>query len=190
MTIWRCRRAMRECCGRSRETGAGKIEHVVFIVQENRSFNNLFMDYPGAYTVSSGKDSKGGTIALQPVSLSKEYTIDHSTIAMFAACDGKGSAAGDEVPDGRLRQRVCRRNEIEAPAVRLRSAQRVETVLGYGARVGARRPYVPIAARRELRRAPIYHRRASAIGRESAERSVGLPAGTEQLRRHDQRRSH
>ncbi|MGB6644969.1 MAG: alkaline phosphatase family protein, partial [Candidatus Cybelea sp.] len=75
-------------------TGAGKIEHVVFIVQENRSFNNLFMDYPGAYTVSSGKDSKGGTIALKPVSLSKEYTIDHSTIAMFAACDGKGTLPG------------------------------------------------------------------------------------------------
>src|SRR5271169_1701901 len=48
--------------------GAGKIEHVVFIVQENRSLNNLFMGYPGAYTVSSGKDSKGGTIALQQVS--------------------------------------------------------------------------------------------------------------------------
>ncbi|MGB8908330.1 MAG: alkaline phosphatase family protein [Candidatus Cybelea sp.] len=76
------------------QTGAGKIEHVVFIVQENRSFNNLFMGYPGAYTVSSGKDSKGGTIALQPVSLQKQYTIDHSTIAMFAACDGKGSLPG------------------------------------------------------------------------------------------------
>ncbi len=76
------------------QTGSGKIEHVVFIVQENRSFNNLFMSYPGAYTVSSGKDSKGGTIALQPVSLLKQYTIDHSTIAMFAACDGKGSLPG------------------------------------------------------------------------------------------------
>ncbi len=41
-------------------TGAGKIEHVVYIVQENRSFNNLFQGYPGAYTVASGKNSKGG----------------------------------------------------------------------------------------------------------------------------------
>ncbi|MGA9019424.1 MAG: hypothetical protein WB438_10900, partial [Candidatus Cybelea sp.] len=30
-------------------TGAGKITHVVYIVQENRSFNNLFYGYPGAY---------------------------------------------------------------------------------------------------------------------------------------------
>ena len=59
-------------------TGAGKIRHVVYIVQENRSFNDVFQGYPGAYTVSSGRDSKGGTIELQPVSLAVHYLIDHS----------------------------------------------------------------------------------------------------------------
>ena len=39
-------------------TGAGKIAHVIYIVQENRSFDNLFQGYPGADTVSAGKDSK------------------------------------------------------------------------------------------------------------------------------------
>ena len=52
-------------------TGAGKIFHVVNIVQENRSFDNLFQGYPGADTVSSGKNSKGKTIELQPVSLER-----------------------------------------------------------------------------------------------------------------------
>ena len=47
--------------------GAGKIEHVVYIVQENRSFNNC-SGFPGADTVSSGKDP-WETIQLQPVSL-------------------------------------------------------------------------------------------------------------------------
>jgi phospholipase C len=75
-------------------TGAGKIEHVVYIVQENRSFNNLFQGYPGAYTVSSGKDSKGETIKLRPVSLAFKYTIDHSSSAMFAACRGTGKLPG------------------------------------------------------------------------------------------------
>ena len=37
--------------------GAGKIEHVVYVVQENRSFDDMFQGYPGADTVSSGKDS-------------------------------------------------------------------------------------------------------------------------------------
>ena len=74
--------------------GAGKIEHVVYIVQENRSFNDLFMSYPGAYTVTSGKDSKGETISLKPVSLAYRYEIDHSSAAMFAACDGTGKLPG------------------------------------------------------------------------------------------------
>jgi phospholipase C len=76
------------------QTGAGKIAHVVYIVQENRSFNDLFQGYPGAYTVSSGKDSKGRTIALQPVGLAYQYLIDHSSAAMFAACNGAGKLPG------------------------------------------------------------------------------------------------
>jgi phospholipase C len=75
-------------------TGAGKITHIVYIVQENRSFDNLFQGYPGANTVSTGKNSKGVTIALQPVSLSVKYIIDHSSAAMFAACDGTGKIPG------------------------------------------------------------------------------------------------
>ena len=75
-------------------TGAGKIDHVVFIVQENRSFDNLFQGYPGADTVSEGKDSKGNIVKLQPESLGAWYVIDHSAQAMFAACNGKGSLPG------------------------------------------------------------------------------------------------
>jgi phospholipase C len=75
-------------------SGAGKIKHVVFIVQENRSFDNLFQGYPGADTVSSGKDSNGDTIALVPASLGAYYVIDHSASSMFAACDGTGKLPG------------------------------------------------------------------------------------------------
>jgi phospholipase C len=75
-------------------TGAGKITHVVYIVQENRSFNDIFMGYPGAYTVNRGQTSRGKTIALKPVSLSDQYVIDHSAAAMFAACNGTGQLPG------------------------------------------------------------------------------------------------
>ncbi len=75
-------------------TGAGKITHVVYIVQENRSFDNLFQGYPGADTVSSGKDSHGKTITLQPFTLGRAYDIDHSAQAMFAACNGTGKLPG------------------------------------------------------------------------------------------------
>ncbi|MBV9044606.1 MAG: hypothetical protein JO294_05755 [Alphaproteobacteria bacterium] len=77
-----------------RATGAGKIQHVIFVVQENRSFDNLFQGYSGADTVSKGLNSHDQTIALQPVSLKTVYVIDHSAEAMFAACNGTGSIPG------------------------------------------------------------------------------------------------
>lgn len=76
------------------QTGAGKITHIVYIVQENRSFNNMFMGYPGAYTVTKGKTSTGKMLTLKPVSLTALYDIDHSANAMFTACDGTGRLPG------------------------------------------------------------------------------------------------
>jgi phospholipase C len=75
-------------------TGSGKIKHVIYVIQENRSFDNLFQGYPGADTVSSGLNSHGQQITLQPESLSKVYQIDHSVYGMFAACNGTGSVPG------------------------------------------------------------------------------------------------
>src|SRR5271163_1426134 len=50
-------------------SSSSKIQHIVIIVQENRSFNNLFYGFPGAKTVKYGRDTKGRTIALHPVGL-------------------------------------------------------------------------------------------------------------------------
>ena len=77
-------------------TGAGKITHIVYIVQENRSFNNLFYGYPGAYTVTEGQDSKGNTIKLKPSKLGAFYDIDHSVQAMIEACNGTGTLRGTD----------------------------------------------------------------------------------------------
>jgi phospholipase C len=79
-----------------RATGAGKIEHVVFIVQENRSFDNMFYGYPGADTAKSGKDSRGASVVLRPVTLKANYVIDHSMNAMIAACRGTGKIPGTD----------------------------------------------------------------------------------------------
>ncbi|MGA8575245.1 MAG: alkaline phosphatase family protein [Candidatus Cybelea sp.] len=75
-------------------SGAGKIQHVVWIVQENRSFDDMFAGYPGADTVSTGKDSHGDKIPLQPISLKDAYEIDHSAHGMFLACNGTGKLPG------------------------------------------------------------------------------------------------
>ncbi len=75
---------------------AQKIQHVVIIVQENRSFDNLFQGYPGADTVSQGLNSQGQTVQLQPISLAADYDIEHLARDMFAACDGTGSLPGTD----------------------------------------------------------------------------------------------
>ena len=72
----------------------GKIKHVVIIMQENRSFDDLFQGYPGANTQSYGYDSNNKKIALQPVPLEAQYDINHSIREYFVACNGSGSVPG------------------------------------------------------------------------------------------------
>jgi phospholipase C len=74
--------------------GANKIKHVVIIVQENRTIDNLFQGFPGADTRSQGKNSRGETIKLTPASLKLKYIINHSAAAMFDACDGSVKLPG------------------------------------------------------------------------------------------------
>jgi phospholipase C len=56
---------------------AGKISHVVVIVQENRSFDNMFNGFPGADTVTSGQISSGAIVPLHPVPLAESYDLSH-----------------------------------------------------------------------------------------------------------------
>jgi phospholipase C len=53
------------------------IQHVVVIMQENRSFDHLFNGFPGADTVQSGM-SNGVQVALQPTPLGNGPDNDHS----------------------------------------------------------------------------------------------------------------
>ena len=64
------------------------IRHVVFIVQENRSFDNLFQGYPGANTVSSGLTSTGVTVKLKPLALENAYDPNHAERDFVASYDG------------------------------------------------------------------------------------------------------
>jgi phospholipase C len=55
----------------------GPIRHVVFVVQENRSFDELFQAYPGANTVASGSTSDGTVVPLQPIGLEAPFDLPH-----------------------------------------------------------------------------------------------------------------
>ncbi len=64
------------------------IKHVVFVIQENRSFDNLFYGYPGADTATSGPSSTGQTISLQPTKFEAGYDINHNEVDFLTEYDG------------------------------------------------------------------------------------------------------
>jgi phospholipase C len=70
---------------------AGVIQHVVIIFQENRTPDNLFHDpvliANGADIASSGINSSGQTIPLQPIPLGIDYDIGHTHYAFEAMYD-------------------------------------------------------------------------------------------------------
>jgi len=68
--------------------GVGIIKHVVVIVQENRSFDNLFNGFPGADTAQSAHTHDGTPIALLPQSLANGVDYGHFHTSFNAAYDG------------------------------------------------------------------------------------------------------
>jgi DNA-binding NarL/FixJ family response regulator len=60
------------------------IKHVVIIVQENRSFDNLFAKFPGADGATHGKMSNGKTIALRKTDLHSSLDLNNSHAAFVS----------------------------------------------------------------------------------------------------------
>jgi phospholipase C len=65
----------------------GKIQHIVYVIQENRSFNFMFDGFAGALTQNYGYDSNGNKIPLHSQAISTGWDIDHSANGFFAAYD-------------------------------------------------------------------------------------------------------
>jgi phospholipase C len=54
------------------------IQHVIIIVQENRTPDNIFQGLPGANISKTGLDSKGQIVTLKPVSLAASFDLGHN----------------------------------------------------------------------------------------------------------------
>jgi phospholipase C len=67
--------------------GRDGISHVVIVIQENRSFDNLFMNYPGADTVTSGHTHDGKTVKLGSLPLEFPYDVNHGLPDFVRAYD-------------------------------------------------------------------------------------------------------
>jgi len=82
--------------GIHRHTSSSKIQHVIIIVQENRSFNNLFYGFPRARTAAYGYNTSGQKITLQPIGLETDWDVEHQLGGFLAACNGTGSLPGTD----------------------------------------------------------------------------------------------
>ena len=120
----------------------------------------------------AARTRQGQTIQLQPVGLERDYIIDHSANAMFAACDGDRTLPGTDCRMNGFDQEASHGGPPNPEYVYVPHAESApyfalanEFVLG--------RPHVPVASRRELRLASVHHRGASAQRGRLARRAIG-----------------
>jgi phospholipase C len=81
--------------------GISSIQHVVFIVKENHTFDNMFGTFPGADGATSGTTSSGQVVALSHAPDSLPHDLCHSWNCAITAIDG-GKMDKFNVPDGIL----------------------------------------------------------------------------------------
>jgi len=81
-------------------TFIGPINHVIVIIQENRSFDNLFNGFPGADTVQVGKKHDGTTIPLAMVPLNGGHALSAAFNSFSIAYDNGKMDGFDLVPKG------------------------------------------------------------------------------------------
>jgi phospholipase C len=67
---------------------ASPIRHVVIIVQENRTPDNLFQGLPGADIAASGLNSHGQRVPLRPIELQSKIDLDHTHRGFEREYDG------------------------------------------------------------------------------------------------------
>ena len=77
-----------------------KIKHVVYIIKENRSFNNYFGRYPGAEGATHGKTSDGRTVKLSVATDVLEPDLGHSFFDGIESINGGRMNGFDLVTNG------------------------------------------------------------------------------------------
>ncbi len=79
-------------------SGLDKIDHIVFIIKENRSFDQYFGRFPGADGATSGKTSTGDIVPLAEAPDMVQPDPAHSADAAYLAYDGGRMDYFDRIP--------------------------------------------------------------------------------------------
>src|SRR5579863_1815776 len=82
-------------------TPDSKIQHVIIVIQENRSFDNLFQGYPGADTANEGLNHLGEEVQLRAEDLDKGPDLSHRHYTWWASYDsGRMDGFDIDIPPG------------------------------------------------------------------------------------------
>jgi phospholipase C len=118
-----------EGAGFGRHAGSTPIKHVIVIMQENRSFNNLFYGFPGAKTFATG-NGHGTTYKMQEIPMKWRYDLNHSHAQFLEDYDnGKADGFDGEIIKMKHTGTVCsdRVNAYNEPSCWVESrAQRIK----------------------------------------------------------------
>jgi phospholipase C len=90
-------------------TFSQRFQHIVVIVQENRTPDNLFHGLPNADIANSGINSSGQIITLTPVPLANNFDLDHSHKAFVQMYDNGKMDGANEVHVG------CNEGAVNCP---------------------------------------------------------------------------
>jgi phospholipase C len=91
-----------------------RIDHIVFLVKENRTFDHLFGRFPGADGATSGRICDGRIIPLRRAADDSPGPI-HNFVAGITAIDGGKMDCFDQIVDGRQRQAYVQFREDQIP---------------------------------------------------------------------------
>ena len=90
------------------------IEHVVFLVKENRTFDTMFGRFPGADGATRGRTCDGSTVPLRPAR-DHAASPDHSFAAGLLAIDGGRMDCFDHLRGGEELQGYVQYSEAQIP---------------------------------------------------------------------------
>ena len=75
---------------------------MIIIVQENRSFDNLFAGYPGADTQSYGYTTTGKKVTLKAITMKTDLGPRAYVVRVLPGVRRSGKRAGHSMQDGRI----------------------------------------------------------------------------------------
>jgi phospholipase C len=97
--------------------GATQIQHVIFILKENHTFDNYFGAFPGVDGASSGKTHKGKVVALGPAPDFFVHDIEHEFADALIAMDNGKMDRFDLIPGAFQGGRLVNYTQFHQPEI-------------------------------------------------------------------------